>query len=542
MAIIPNGPTSEAAQRLHARIPAIVAIQDITRQPGLSLGVIHLGRRIFEHHAGTLDLGTCQEPNGDTLYCIASLSKAFMTASLDLLVRDDKISWDSTVASILPDFGAGGDVVYANMTVRDICSHRSGLLSLDEFTQGLDARILLDKKDAVKVCGALPAKHRLRTKFLYNNALFELAGKIVEHVSGAPTWGDFQQDRIFGPLGMTRTTAFRAVHQDDTNIATPYMALTTGELSQIAPTELDANSMNGGSGGVRTSVNDLLKWAGCLLKSFSPPPDGYPDTLVRHMSPLWERCTIGNATIAMEGDYCLGWCHHRTPAKLGLISPNRTLESPVLGAASGSMLFYSHQGDVPGYTCNLYLMPETESAIVVLSNGTGLSDATDWIAQDLIQALFKLEPAIDFIQVAVQAQQKYLSHFVIDFQMPLEEHRQKGTPMAQPDDFVGLYTMQGLDVATIDISINQSQEYPLLMTMNRQPDQVWKLWHYHNDVFCQLPPTYDECLIRGLDRTTWSSFLISFVRDHRGTVQLLSWEMDDVKVQFLRSALKEERA
>jgi CubicO group peptidase (beta-lactamase class C family) len=95
------------------------------------------------------------------------------------------------------------------MTLRDICSHRTGLLSLDEITQGLDGRTLIDKKDVVKVCNAMPIKHDLRRNFLYNNGLYTLAGRVVETLSNCSDWGDFQQERIFEPLGMTRTTAFR---------------------------------------------------------------------------------------------------------------------------------------------------------------------------------------------------------------------------------------------------------------------------------------------------------------------------------------------
>ncbi|KAI9155595.1 Penicillin-binding protein [Paramyrothecium foliicola] len=526
---------SDVARRLRARIPTVEEIRAITCQPALSIGVIHRGEQVFQYNTGVTNAVTGQKPDGDTLYCIASLSKAFMSAALDLLVQDHKISWDDTIQSIIPEFShVAKPEIYANMTVRDICSHRTGLLSLDEVTQGLDARILIDKKDVVKVCNALPIKHHFRTDFLYNNALFELAGNIVERISGKTTWGDFHEERIFRPLGMARTTAFRSVHDCDSNIATPYMVLTHGELSPIAPTELDAHSMNGGSGGVRSSVNDLLKWCAQLIKSFSAPAGS--ETLARAGSPFWNRHTIANPSSAADGDYCLGWCLHRTPAKLGLISPNRTLESPTVGAGSRSLSLYSHQGDVPGYTCNLYLIPETESAVVVLSNGTGLSDATDWIAQDFIQTMYALQPSVNFVDVAARASKKYLSHYEVDFKIPLAVHQRAGTPSPQLQDFVGLYIMDGLDVVGLDVSVDAKDNTKLSMMVNEQRDQVWKLSHYHYDVFCQLPSSYDECLIRGLDRTAWSSFLISFLRDSRGAVKALNWKMDEVNVQFSRAS------
>ncbi|KAM7210057.1 Beta-lactamase/transpeptidase-like protein, partial [Rhypophila decipiens] len=346
-----------------------------------------------------------------------------MAASIDMLVREGETSWDTPVHSIIPEFRHTHKTAeLKGMTLRDICSHRTGLLSLDEITQGLDGRILIDKKEVVKVCNAMPVKHELRSSFLYNNGLFELAGHVVERLSGYSTWGDFQHACIYEPLGMNRTTAFRYDEDIDRNFAKPYMVLTDGTPSYIPSTELSANSMNGGSGGVRSSLNDLLKWSRCLLASFDNDiaPDG---GIVDHNSPIFNRCTIVSPGDAEEGDYCTGWCHHRTPAKLGLISPNRTLISPVLGAASPSLLVYGHQGDVPGNTCNIYIIPETNSAVVVLTNDTGHSDATGWIAQDIIQTISELKPEVDFLSVAKKASRLYLSHYTRDFRDPLERNR-----------------------------------------------------------------------------------------------------------------------
>lgn len=528
--------STDMERRIRARIPTIEQIRAVTCQPGMSIGVIHHGQEIFKYSTGVLDLTTGQKPDSDTLYCIASLSKAFMAASLDLLVQEKKISWDSTINSTIPEFQHVDEPdILANMTLQDICSHRTGLLSLDEITQGLDARILIHKKDVVKVCNALPVKHDLRTHFLYNNAMYELAGKIVERVSGKPTWDDFYRDRIFDPLGMSRTTAFRSVHKTDSNIATPYMILTDGSPYPIAPPELSADSMNGGSGGVRSSVNDLLKWCKCLLKSFDP--DSTAGNLVQFGSPIWNRANIADPQCAEYGDYCVGWCHHRTPAKLGLISPNRSLESPTLGSSSPSLLLYSHQGDVPGYTCNIYIMPETNSAIVILSNGTGLSDATDWVAQDLIQTMYSLCPEVDFVGVATRARIKYLSHYTKDFKIPLEENRQLGTQAPCLQELTGSYVMDGLDIVCLGMTVDPKHSDKLRMRVNKQPDQDWDLSHYHFDVYCHLPDTYDECLSRGLDRTLWSSFLISFTRDSKGSVHGLCWKMDGVDVHFSRTSL-----
>lgn len=179
--------TAKIQRLLRGRVSTWETIRGVTGQPGISIGVIHQGTEVFEHNFGVIDVSTGKAPDRHILYCIASLSKAFMAASLDLLVREGKITWDSTIHSVIPEFRhSQKPVKFGEMTLRDICSHRTGLLSLDEITQGLDGRILIDKKDVVKVCNAMPVKHNLRSNFLYNNGLYEPAGRVVETLSSCP--------------------------------------------------------------------------------------------------------------------------------------------------------------------------------------------------------------------------------------------------------------------------------------------------------------------------------------------------------------------
>ncbi|KAI0532535.1 beta-lactamase/transpeptidase-like protein [Xylaria digitata] len=362
--------------------------------------------------------------------------------------------------------------------------------------------------------------------------MYALAGHIVERISEHSNWGDFQRERIFRPLGMNRTTAFRSVHETDDNIATPYMILTDGSTSGIAPTELSADSMNGGSGGIRSSVNNLLKWCECLLGAFDAGSDN--PSLIRLESPIFDRLTIADPQSGENGDYCTGWCYHQTPGKLGLISPNRALISSVIGRCSPSLLLYGHQGDVPGHTCSIYIVPETKSAMVVLSNGTGLSDASDWIAQDLLQTMHCLQPPIDFVNMATQARAKYLDQYSEHYIAPLEKHRVLGTRFPHLEEFLGSYTMKDLDVVCIDINKASHDATKLQMTINKQTDQTLDLWHYHFDVFCHLPDCFDACLIRGFYRDTWDSTLISFKRNNVGEVTSLCWTLNGVDVVFSR--------
>jgi hypothetical protein len=236
-----------------------------------------------------------------------------------------------------------------------------------------------------------------------------------------------------------------------------------------------------------------------------------------------------------DGDYCAGWVYHRTPARLGLISPNRDLETPTLGKESGSLGVYSHQGDVPGYTCNLYLVPGSDSAVVVLSNGTGWSDATDWIAQDIIQTLHALQPSIDFLELSRQASDMYASGYEKGYKVPLRENRVTGTPLPRLNELVGSYVLPNYESISLDIAQNTENPSRLRATVNKQADQVWELWHYNYDVFCYLPETFDDCLRRGFPPTSWEESLVSFRRNSERVPDSLSLKLRGVDVVLKRT-------
>ena len=168
----------------------------------------------------------------------------------------------------------------------------------------MHGQILLEKNDVVEICSALPIKHDLRPNFLYNDPCTNWLDWIVERSSGSSNWGDFQRDRIFKPLKMSRTTASMSVHDEDDNIAKPYVVLTDEKQVHIEPTELSSGSMNGGSGGVQSSVNDLL-WCKCILRSFENGSENV-DGVVHHNSPTFDGIISANPHSAAGGDFAWG--------------------------------------------------------------------------------------------------------------------------------------------------------------------------------------------------------------------------------------------
>ena len=149
----------------------------------------------------------------DTLFWIASNSKQITAAALMLLVDEEKVALEDPVAQYLPEFD--GQMVLAEedaerrllrkparpVTVRDLVSHTSGLLPW--FSDGrLNVGSLRERTLA---CALTPLRFEPGTRWEYGNGGFEVAGRVIEVVSGE-TLDSFMQTRLFDPLGMSDTT------------------------------------------------------------------------------------------------------------------------------------------------------------------------------------------------------------------------------------------------------------------------------------------------------------------------------------------------
>lgn len=276
--------------RIRSRIPDMEKILAATGQPGVSVGVLHRGEIVLNHSIGHRDVDAGIKADGDTLYCIASLTKAFIAAASNLVIHENGLSWSDKVADLVPGLGMQDDQTLTNrLTLTDLVSHRSGISSLDQLVQGLDGRVLVPKKGVVHLMNELPVRSDLRTEFWYSNVPFSVAGKIIEDVGKRNRWDEFLQDKVLGPLAMGRTTADAEVVASDSNVATPYACHPSGSVEPLAQPELSASTLHGCAGGIRSSITDMLKWCRAILSATkSASRQGPGQTEPTRNLPCWD--------------------------------------------------------------------------------------------------------------------------------------------------------------------------------------------------------------------------------------------------------------
>jgi CubicO group peptidase (beta-lactamase class C family) len=228
--------------------------------PGIAVAVIKDGKIIHSKGYGVRSLNTKQKVDENTLFGIASNSKAFTAAALGMLVDEGKIKWDDKVIDYVPEFRLYNPYVTEEFTIRDLLTHRSGL--------GLGAGDLMfwpdssdfTKKDMIHNLRYLKQVSSFRTKYDYDNNLYIVAGEVLARAAGM-TWEDFIQKRILTPLGMSGTAPSFKLLKNNTNVIDPHAAVN----GRVKVVRRDWSETANAAGGIYSNLTDMCKWAIMLL-------------------------------------------------------------------------------------------------------------------------------------------------------------------------------------------------------------------------------------------------------------------------------------
>ena len=208
----------EAADPKAAAFDAYVAnaIKD-WKTTGLAVAVVKDGKVVFSKGYGVREHGKSAPVDDQTLFAIASTTKAMTAVAIGMLVDEGKLSWDDPVTDHLPSFRLHDPYVTREVTVRDLLTHRAGLGNADYlwYVADLPADSMMDKLRLIR------PEYSLRSSFIYQNVMYIAAGEVVRAVSGMP-WDEFVRTRIFQPIGMVSTYPRAALGPAGSNAATPH--------------------------------------------------------------------------------------------------------------------------------------------------------------------------------------------------------------------------------------------------------------------------------------------------------------------------------
>ena len=182
--------------RLNGLVPVIEDICTISGTAGVSIGVLHQREVVTTAGFGYRDVQAKTEPDGDTLYYIASLTQALTASGIALLVEDGKLQWSDAISDFLPEFQHQSPLIRDQTTICDILSHRTGLEQKTSLWMGEHSWPQATRSSFTKTAAYLEPVYQLGTEFLENNWTYGLAAQIIKQSSG-PTVSAFFEQNIF---------------------------------------------------------------------------------------------------------------------------------------------------------------------------------------------------------------------------------------------------------------------------------------------------------------------------------------------------------
>lgn len=447
--------------------------------PGMAIGIVKGGELVYAAGHGVRDIETGEPVDPDTIFQIASLTKAFTTAALGILVDEGKLGWDDKVIDYLPEFRMYDPWVTREFTIRDLLTHRSGL--------GLGAGDLLfwpnqdsTRQEILEAMRHLEPETSFRTAYAYDNLLYVIAGEVVGAVSGMP-WEDFIEARIMAPLGMDDCRALPSRVTDSDNRATPHMEV-DGELQT---TFFSGGGPTAAAGAVNCNVTGLARWAAMHLAG-GALPDGERLLSEATHAELWTPVTLMPVSaLSREHSqthfrtYGLGW---------GL--------QDFLGH-----LYVSHSGGLQGMTTYIALMPELDVAVIVLTNQFTPSYVT--VANSILHSYISESPA-DWVAIVGDAMAEQGNEAQQVVEEAFANRNAESSPSLPLEAYAGTYR----DAWYGDVSVEDDLG-TLVLRFSRTDLLTGPLEHFQ----------YDTFVARWQDRSLLADAYVTFTLGADGKVE-----------------------
>jgi CubicO group peptidase (beta-lactamase class C family) len=312
--------------------------------PGCSVAVLEKGQVAFSRGFGTKGLGSSDPVDDRTLYRIGSNTKALTALAVLRLVDDGKVNLDAAVTTYIPNLAIGGTYL-ASLTIRDLLTHQSGLSDDGVFDTAPDDSALLTYFTSSQVSQTEYFMDPPGTFYNYSNSNFMLAGLVAEQVGGVH-YRQAMHDRVFAPLGMTRTFFLPSEAIADGDVSA---GVTDGSYGNPAgPVKVDAydNAYSRPAGFAFASVLDYARFLGFLY--------------------------AGNTSVLSSTQHAAMQGRQVDTREAGdIASYGFGIENDsgfYLGSDYYTTTLITHGGLIPGYESNYFLLPASGWGIVVFCN------------------------------------------------------------------------------------------------------------------------------------------------------------------------------
>jgi CubicO group peptidase (beta-lactamase class C family) len=227
--------------------------------PGIAVAVVRNDSVLVAKGYGNRTLGRNEPVDEHTVFDAASLTKSFTAAAIATLVDQGVMRWDDPVRRYLPELEFPDPYLTANLTIRDLLTHRTGLEAANfmwRFTG-------IDRAEVLRRVRFLKADAPFRAGWIYSNVGYTIAGEAAARAAKT-SWDQLIRTRLLDPLGMHDTYLWsEQATRRGANVASPHAVI--DQVQQpIDPRDgldgRDGRISTAPAGAVQSSVTDLAIW------------------------------------------------------------------------------------------------------------------------------------------------------------------------------------------------------------------------------------------------------------------------------------------
>jgi CubicO group peptidase (beta-lactamase class C family) len=453
-----NQPRPDAATALKGLDDLVHSVMQQWKGRGVALAIIQDNEVIFAQGFGERDEAKHLPVTPQTLFPIASCTKAFTTAALGILADQGKLDWDTPVRAYIPSFRLYDTFASERVTPRDLASHRTGLPRHDLSWYN---NTTASRQDLFERLQYLEPTQDLRSRWQYQNLMYMAQGYLVEALSGQ-SWEAFVRQHLFEPLEMTSSN-FDVVRtsKEASDFSHPYREI-GNEVKEIP--FYAAQAAIAPAGAIVSNITEMSHWVLMHLNQGKyngkqilseqqvnevhtpqmvlPPQTQYPE--IPYMS------------------YAMGW----------VVDPYRGY--PMV----------EHSGGIDGFRSLTTLFPTERIGVIVLSNLSSLN-IPEIITYNVFERLVGLDEtpwSERFMKVHLgskEGQEKGKEQS--------KAKRVEGTSPSHPlEAYTGDFAHPGYGMLSITL-----KDGALQALFN---DMTFPIRHYHYDIFELVMERFDEVM------------------------------------------------
>jgi CubicO group peptidase (beta-lactamase class C family) len=421
--------------------------------PGAAIAVVKDGRVVVVRGYGVRELGKSDLVDGNTIFDAASLTKSFTSAAVGSLVDEGHMQWDDPVRRYLPTLEFPDPYLSANVTIRDLLCHRTGVRATNSawYFTGVTRSQLPELVKNMELAAPF------RTRLVYSNIGYTLAGLAAAAAAGK-NWEELITQRLLVPLGMTRTTVDFASAPTMGNVASGH-ALISG-VQRVTPRETTPRITTAPAGAIQSSANDLAIWAlfqlgdgtfrGRRILSAKTISEMHSPQIV---VPSSEEFRIARQ-IRYFAAYGMGW--------------------QVFDYRGTPLLWHSGSGD--GQSAYIALLPDLRLGIVVLTNTRKVGVPFNGAVANRIIDHYLSVATRDYVTELRDSWDKELQQHEAEKRATEASRLSSTTPSLPLSAYAGVYRDRlGLDVV---VTLNNGS-----LRLQYGGGEVAQLAHWHHDTF-----------------------------------------------------------